>query len=104
MANAELRIPFTGPERLALIKSKWLFTDLNLFMDSGLAWNRGDKIGFTQNLMKGLTRNTDSRFSVRVHLYGSTSSVFVLEPYYAFPLQNARFRNGVFGLNFTPGW
>ncbi len=105
VANAELRIPFTGPERLALIKSKWLFTDLNLFMDSGLAWNRGDKIGFTQNLMKGVDQ--EYRFpvfstgaSLRINLFG----YLVLEPYYAFPLQNGGFRNGVFGLNFTPGW
>jgi len=27
VANAELRFPFSGPERLALIKSKWFLTD-----------------------------------------------------------------------------
>jgi outer membrane protein assembly factor BamA len=44
VANAELRFPFTGPERLALIKSKFLLTDLNLFFDSGLAWSKGNNI------------------------------------------------------------
>jgi len=49
VANAELRLPFSGPERLAMIKSKWLLTDLNLFFDSGLAWSSGDKIIFNRN-------------------------------------------------------
>jgi len=44
VANAELRLPFTGAERLALIKSKWLMTDINLFFDSGMAWSQGNKI------------------------------------------------------------
>ena len=105
VANAEVRIPFTGPERLALIKSKWFLTDLNLFMDSGLAWNHGSKIAFHKDLSRGIDQ--EYRFpvfstgaSVRINLFG----YLVLEPYYAFPLQNGGFRNGVFGLNFVPGW
>lgn len=105
VANAEVRVPFTGPERLALIKSKWLMTDLNLFMDSGLAWNRGNKLGFTPDITGGA--DSEYRFplfstgaSVRINLFG----YLVLEPYYAFPLQNGGFRNGTFGLNFVPGW
>ena len=43
VSNLELRIPFTGPEQLSLIKSKFLFTDLNLFVDGGLAWRSFDQ-------------------------------------------------------------
>ncbi|MBG0858919.1 MAG: PD40 domain-containing protein [Bacteroidales bacterium] len=105
LANAELRLPFTGPERLALIKSKWLLTDINLFFDSGLAWNSDSKITFNLNPAAGAGEN--ERFplfstgaSIRLNLLG----YIVIEPFYAFPLQNGGFKNGVFGLNFIPGW
>src|SRR5690606_15631073 len=42
--NFEVRLPFTGPEKLAAIKSGLLFSDLNLCFDAGLAWNDGNKI------------------------------------------------------------
>jgi len=104
VANVELRMPFTGPERLALIKSKFLLTDLNLFIDGGLAWSPGDRIIFDWNPVNA---SFDQKFpvystgvSIRINVLGA----LVLEPYYAFPLQNGGFGNGVFGLNFTPGW
>ena len=104
VANAEFRIPFTGPERLALIRSKLLFTDLNFFIDGGLAWSPGNRIIFDWDPVNA---SYDQRYpvystgaSVRINVLGA----LVLEPYYAFPLQNGGFRNGVFGLNFTPGW
>ncbi len=104
VANAEFRIPFTGPERLALIRSKLLFTDLNFFIDGGLAWSPGNRIIFDWDPVNA---SYDQRYpvystgaSIRINVLGA----LVLEPYYAFPLQNGGFRNGVFGLNFTPGW
>lgn len=105
VANAEIRLPFTGPERLALIKSKWLMTDLNLFFDAGMAWNRENKVTFVQDLSKGVDGSyrfpvLSTGASIRINLFG----YLVLEPYYAFPLQNGGFRNGQFGLNFVPGW
>ena len=45
VANAEFRIPFTGPEQLALIKSKLLLSDLNFFIDGGLAFTSLDQFG-----------------------------------------------------------
>ena len=105
VGNAELRLPLTGPERLAMIKSRWLLSDLNLFFDSGLAWNRGNKIIFDRNSSHDIDEN--GRFpiystgaSLRINLFG----YLVIEPYYAFPLQNGGLKNGVFGLNLTPGW
>jgi len=104
VANAEFRIPFTGPERLALIKSKFLFTDLNLFIDGGLAWSPGDRIIFDWNPQNASFDKKYPVYSTGVSIRINVLGALVLEPYYAFPLQNGGFRNGVFGLNFTPGW
>jgi len=91
-------------QRLALIKSKWILTDLNLFFDGGLAWYSGSNLGFDWQ-PSSITDN--KRFplystgaSMRINLLGA----LVIEPYYAFPLQNGGFKNGVFGINFIPGW
>ena len=101
VANMEVRIPFTGPERFALIKFKYLPTELSLFMDGGLAWNTGDAPVF-----RWLPDNPSQRIpvftaglSLRVNLLG----YMILEPFYAFPLQVQPLK-GSFGLNFTPGW
>lgn len=106
VANAEIRIPFTGPERLALIKSKYLFTDLNLFFDAGMAWGGGSQGSMFFDEQLTTFQNTERKpvfstgVSIRLNLFGA----MILEPYYAFPLQNGGFRNGQFGLNFIPGW
>ena len=99
VSNFEVRIPFTGPERLSVLKSKFLLSDLNFFVDGGVAFNN-----FQQ-----LNPGEDSPFiqaqpvfsagaSVRVNVFGA----MILEPYYAFPLQKNT--QGVFGLNIIPGW
>ncbi len=105
VGNAELRFPLTGPERLALIRSKYFMTDFNLFLDSGLAWRNGDKINLDLNPnspINGKERHPvfSTGASLRINLLG----YLVIEPFYAFPMQNGGFRNGVFGLNFVPGW
>ncbi|QBQ41514.1 tolB protein precursor [Sphingobacterium psychroaquaticum] len=126
VGNIELRLPFTGPEKLAAVKSDFLFTDLNLFFDAGLAWNKGNKIvGSTDkrpqvpqldkdgqemhdpngNLIMGPDKNYkvpvfSAGISLRVNLFGA----MILEPYYAIPFVKSRTKFGTFGLNFTPGW
>ncbi len=101
MGNFEIRLPFTGPERLALIKSGYFMSELGLFLDAGVAYDYFDEISF-----KSTTPNdfTISRFVVstginlRVNLFGA----IILEPYYAIPLlKGAR---GTFGINLVPGW
>ena len=107
VGNFEIRIPFTGPEKLALVKSGLLFSDLNFFLDGGVAW---DKYQFVldANNPNGSTmvHNTDFKpvysagVSLRVNLFGA----MILEPYYAIPFQKTKSKFGTFGLNFTPGW
>ncbi|MBW6499915.1 MAG: hypothetical protein K0B05_00845 [Bacteroidales bacterium] len=104
VANAELRLPLTGPERLALIRSKWLLTDLNLFFDSGLAWSPGNTLAFDWS-PAGVSQGTkfplySAGASIRINLLGA----LIIEPYYAIPFQNGGFRNRIFGINFVPGW
>lgn len=105
VANAEIRFPFSGPERLALIKSKYFFADLNLFFDAALAWGEDDQINFDMSPVADLAENRraplmSTGVSLRINLLG----YLVIEPFYAFPLQNGGLSNGSFGLNFIPGW
>lgn len=130
VANFEMRLPFTGPEKLAAIKSKFLFTDLNLFFDAGLAWNKGNQIKFqsgpdavgtapvldangnpqldangSQQMQTVYNANQrvpalSAGISVRVNVFGA----FVLEPYYAMPFNRTDVKKPVFGLTFAQGW
>ena len=112
--NFEVRLPFTGPERLSKFKSKFLFTELNLFFDAGLAWNSGDQIVFQsspdaigknatgQTIYNAMQRvpATSAGISLRVNVFGA----FILEPYLAYPFNRTDITKPVFGLGFTPGW
>ena len=120
--NFEVRLPFTGPERLAVLRSGMLFSDLNFFFDAGLAWDQNSNVRFKGsidqigaedildpdgNVIGQRPIYEDIRIpamsagiSLRVNLFGA----MVLEPYYAFPFQRSDVRFGTFGLNFAPGW
>jgi hypothetical protein len=114
VANFEVRLPFTGPEKLSQFKSKILFTELNAFFDAGLAWNSGDQIKFQQGpdaIGKDANGQTiysstqrvpalSAGISLRVNIFG----YFVLEPYLAVPFNRTDISKPVFGLGFTPGW
>ncbi|SHM16729.1 DPP IV N-terminal domain-containing protein [Mucilaginibacter sp. OK098] len=114
VANFEVRLPFTGPEKLSQFKSKILFTELNAFFDAGLAWNSGDQIKFQQApdaIGKDANGQTiysptqrvpalSAGISLRVNIFG----YFVLEPYLAVPFNRTDVSKPVFGLGFTPGW
>ncbi|PID68036.1 MAG: tolB protein precursor [Flavobacteriia bacterium] len=99
VGSVELRLPFTGPERLAAIKSGFLFSDLNLFFDVGRVWGVSDYYNINRTF-------DESQFiysagiSTRINVFGQ----IIIEPYYAFPLSLKGNSNGVFGINFTPGW
>ncbi|WP_316788027.1 basic secretory protein-like protein [Pedobacter frigoris] len=109
VVNLEVRLPFTGPKKLSAIPSKFLFTDLNLFFDAGVAWDEDSKVAFKDQPNGVLLPNgkpaervpaLSAGISLRVNVFG----YFVLEPYYAFPFQRKDVSAGVFGLTFAPGW
>ncbi|MBS0012235.1 MAG: PD40 domain-containing protein [Bacteroidales bacterium] len=102
VGNIELRVPLTGPERIAPIKSKYFLTDINLFFDAGLAWNSDSDVSFDWS-----PETFDERIpiysagiSARINLLGA----IVFEPYLAVPFQNGGFDNISFGFNLFPGW
>ncbi len=113
VANFEIRLPFTGPERLSTIASKFLFSELNLFFDAGLAWDKGDNISLNKkspDAPYGPTSTStfnaervpalSAGISARVNVFG----YLVLEPYLAFPFNRTDVKKPIFGLGFTPGW
>ena len=118
VANFEMRLPFTGPEQLAVVKSGFLFSDLNVFFDAGMAWGKGTTLKWQKTDEDLIIRqDPDGReyqvydpnvrtpvysmgVSLRVNLFGA----MILEPYYAIPLMRDRTKFGNFGLNFAPGW
>ncbi len=113
LSGLELRFPFTGPERLALIGSRIFFTELNLFLDAGIAWNDRNSLTLDPDKLSETAIGKDGEeyfkyrhpvfsvgASVRVNLFGA----LILEPFYAFPFQTEGITTGVAGLNFLPGW
>lgn len=122
LGNVELRLPFTGPKKLAIIPSRYFISDLNLFFDIGTAFDdysefkdgrerdviqrddngnilldsNGSPITTIQTIKPTLVSSVG--ISMRVNLFGA----LILEPYYARPLiEGGRF---AFGLNIVPGW
>ncbi|MGJ1203461.1 peptidase MA family metallohydrolase [Sphingobacterium lactis] len=118
VGNFEIRLPFTGPEKLAAVPSNFLFTDLNFFVDGGLAWSDAQTVKWKKTDADLVTRTSNGQsyqiydpmvtmpvfsagISLRVNLFGA----MILEPYYAIQLNNpTREKFGTFGLNFAPGW
>lgn len=102
VGNFEVRIPFSGPKALALIKSNYVLTDLNFFVDGGMAYNSilPVKANEAGDLAAQNTPIFSTGVSVRVNVFGQ----LILEPYYAIPIQENGWKLGSFGLNFIPGW
>jgi len=102
LVSAEVRLPLTGPKRLALIPSGFFFTEAALFFDSGLAWNKERRPTFDPSqIADGKNFPVFSTgASLRINLFGA----MVIEPYYALPFIHKGISKGVWGLNFMPGW
>ncbi len=101
VSNFEVRLPFTGPERLALIKSSVLFSDLSLFLDAGWAWNAGEKPVF------GIPQHPGERqlwastgIALRINLFGQ----LIIQPYLSTPISLKNYHRWSFGLSFYPGF
>lgn len=96
VGNAEFRVPFTGPEQLALIPTNLLLSQLAVFYDVGTAWSRNNPFDAPEGFEPKLLQSVG--VALRVNLFGA----LILEPFYAKPLLKGV--NGTFGVNFVPGW
>jgi Tol biopolymer transport system component len=103
VANAELRLPFTGPRELALIRSRMFFSDLVLFADSGLAWNEFEDINFTWRPNRDNGERipiVSTGLALRMNLFGA----IIVEPYFTIPFQRrADTTTGTLGFHFSFG-
>ena len=79
------------------------FSDINLFIDGGLAIDNGTRLG-SDWFNPGPNERVpvfSYGASFRINLFGYA----IIEPYYAIPLIKGNgFLKGSFGINFTPGW
>ena len=84
--NAEIRLPFSGPKRLTMIKSRYFYTSLVGFFDGGFACNNYQnlKLSWEPDFEKN-TPIFSSGLALRINLFG----YFVLEPYIAVPFQRS---------------
>jgi Tol biopolymer transport system component len=123
MANVELRMPFTGPKRLAAIPSNYVLTDLALFFDVGSAWDGKNVVRQTSNnIFQGIysdngisKKSFDPVMSTGISLRVNALGYLILEPYYVLPIYRGmasdtdknpvrRLHTGYFGVNLVPGW
>jgi len=89
--NAEIRFPFTGVKRFSLIKSGYLYSDIVMFFDAGVAWSK-DRLPWLASSNIRYHWNPDPDYytpiyslgaSLRINLFGYA----ILEPYIAIPFQ-----------------
>ena len=102
VTSLEIRLPFTGPERLTVLKSNFFYTELALFTDAGLAWDSQNTPVFrwTPKDQNQRIPVVSSGISLRINLFG----MLVIEPFYAIPYQFGGFKSAYIGVNFLPGW
>ncbi|HAN17832.1 MAG TPA: tolB protein precursor [Bacteroidales bacterium] len=98
--NAEIRYPFTGPKRFALIKSGIFFTDIVLFLDGGVSWDK-DRLPWLESSDVRYFWNPNPNYHTPVYSAGASLRInlfgyMVLEPYIAkpFQLENVPFTTG----------
>ncbi len=99
LSSFETRLHFTGPEKLAIIKSGLLFSELAFFLDGGVAFNDYKDLG--GEVVDGIPEPKlvfSTGFSARINLFGA----IIVEPYYAWPLLKGS--KGRFGVFLLPGW
>lgn len=101
VANVELRLPFTGIEELALIRSRTFPSTLSAFFDAGVAWtdSRDPDLRWTTNETTDNIPVFSTGLSLRVNILG----YLITEFYYAVPFQRPD-QGGYIGFHISPGW
>ncbi|MDR9418727.1 peptidase S9 [Gracilimonas sp.] len=99
--NAEVRLPVTGVEDLALFRSRILPSTLTAFVDGGLAWSdtRTPDFKWTTDETSDNVPVFSTGLSLRINILG----YLITEFYYAVPFQRPD-KTGVFGFQISPGW
>jgi hypothetical protein len=105
VANAEIRIPITGPEGLGIIRNNFLPIELAPFVDAGVTWTSAQ--GPDLRILSGdAARNDVGRvpvFSTGVAARINVLGFAVVEAFYAYPFQRPD-KGAHFGFNLAPGW
>jgi Tol biopolymer transport system component len=109
VGNLELRLPFTGPKKLALIEFNYLPSDLNLFLDAGMIWSAKKPIGEVYTLsafgQNDFNFKNSAIFTTGISLRVNVLGYLIVEPYLAIPFYNGGKQSMVSGFNFmVPGW
>lgn len=109
VANFEVRLPFTGPKKLALIDFQYLPSDINFFVDAGIAWSQQKKIGevntFNTFGNSSVTFKNTPIFTTGVSIRINVLGYLIVEPYLALPYYNGKKQALISGFNFmVPGW
>jgi hypothetical protein len=99
LMNAEVRLPFTGPRRLALISSNFLLTEWVGFFDMGTAWRQYKYFNDKDPDLRPLPV-ASAGLGLRINVFG----YLVVEPYLARPIAKGGSGKWVFGFNLQPGW
>lgn len=102
VANIEWRVPFIGPMSFAWLKWKYFVSELAFFVDGAITWNSNSSPVWS------FVSDSDTKripvFSAGVALRFNVFGVLVLEPYYALPFHQLKFKSGEVGFNILPGW
>ena len=111
-----MRLPFTGPKRLALINFPYLYTELTAFVDAGVAYNDFSEVrryfderdavnDENQPLPPSADFASLSRpiISAGLSLRANVLGALIVEPYYARVI-NQEGSDWQFGFNLLPGW
>jgi len=110
VGNFELRFPFSGMRRLSVVTSKFVFSDIALFFDAGVAFDEYSHLRYGELVVTGYQNGVAVTEYLKPALVMSTGlavrlnlmSALVVEPYVAWPLQkDSKF---VFGFNLIPGF
>lgn len=108
LSNIEVRLPLTGPERLAALPSTVFFSELAFFLDGGIAFYNyrdlkftNEELVFSENgepLYPGPRLAFSTGISARINLFGA----LVVEPFLAKALLKGM--PARFGIFLVPGW
>lgn len=105
VANVEVRLPFTGHKKLALIPFNYVASDLNFFFDTGMTWStRSTPTEGPAPVVSQLTRN-NAVMSLGVSLRMNLLGYLIIEPYLSYPYRDKQWQGQVTGVNFMiAGW